>query len=390
MPESLRQIIIPAADGSRNVLSLLTIEDLREPLAKLSAIAEFYDILMSGGPKALAEHLLFYAVSQPAGDYSVLLEIAEHLSPGILAGALDKEGGVTARQVADHFPDVVAIVSPADACFVERSVGGYTAGGVYFASGGLLLKSRMTRGVSYPIPVPRCVDAVHYWNFAICPKLYIAEVEHTSLDKDAIPYLPPKSISGLTNLRSCLYLKLIDSSGRSRLEQVAGYGCGIEDRPLSSSAFADAFRDWATSGFPSNEVDLISLPANWETGGLRIDSLYAGLRAVMYFPFLSLNGCEGARVFQRNPDRPPLVTGASRRCFVAGIGSYGAGSSPQTDLSGLVGWYLTDMELSMRNTASKAAVSGWRILLSKDCYSRLSSTLLASLTAKGFTVVNAG
>ena len=160
--------------------------------------------------------------------------------------------------------------------------------------------------------------------------------------------------------------------------------------PASAAAFRYAFQDWASSGNPDNEVDLLSLPAEWQTGGLDIDCMCAGLRDVRTFPFLSVNGCTGAYLFQRNPDRPPYETGPSRRCVVVGIGSYGAASSPQTDLSGLVGWTLADMNMSLNNTASKAAVSGWRILLSKDCYSRLSSTMLASLTRKGFTVVNAG
>ncbi len=390
MPESLRQIIIPAADGSRNVLSLLTVEDLREPLAKLSAIAEFYDILMSGGPKALAEHIIRYAVSLPAGNYDPMLHVAEHLCPGILASLYEAYGGLTAREIADHFPDVVAIVAPADACFVEKYSGEYGAGGVYFASNGLLLDSCMSKAARYHFPQPRCVDSIRYWNFSTCPSLEISEVDHASLDKEAIPYLPPKSISGLTNLRACSSLRLIDGSGRSRLERVEGYGCEIEDRPSSSAAFRYAFQDWASSGNPDNEVDLLSLPAEWQTGGLDIDCMCAGLRNVRTFPFLSVNGCAGAYLFQRNPDRPPYETGPSRRCVVVGIGSYGAASSPQTDLSGLVGWTLADMNMSLNNTASKAAVSGWRILLSKDCYSRLSSTMLASLTRKGFTVVNAG
>lgn len=390
MPESLRRITIPTADGSRHELSLLTIDDLREPLEKLAAIAEFYDILMSKGPKALAEHIIRYAVSLPAGNYDSMLHVAEHLCPGILASLYEALGGVTAREIADHFPDVGAIVTPADACFVEIYRGEYGSGGVYFASNGLLLSSRMSRAALYHFPQPRCVDTIRYWNFSTYPRLEICEVNHSSLDKDAIPYLPPKSISGLTNLRACSSLRLIDNSGRSRLEQVGGYGCAIEDRPSSSAAFRYAFQDWASSENPGNEVDLLSLPAEWQTGGLNIDCMCAGLRNVRSFPFLSVNSCSGAYLFQRNPDRPPYETGPSRRCHVVGIGRKCTGSDPQTDLSGLVNWYTPDMEYSFRNTADKAAVSGWRILLSNDCYTRLSSSMRASLAAKGFTVVNAG
>lgn len=395
MQEHLKRITVPLADGSRRELSLLTMEDLREPLERLAAIgekvaamAEFYDVLLSKGPKGLAEHIIRYAVSLPAGNYDSMLYAAEHLSPGILSEMILAYDGVSPQEVADHFPDVIAIVSPADACFVERAAA-YVAGGVYFASNGLLLRSMMNYSQYAPRPYPRNVDSIRYWNFASCPYLVIEEAIHNSLDKDAIPYKPPQSISNLVNLSKCSEASFVDSTGRSRLRGVEG-SYGIIGNTARTSAFGSAFRDWASAGYPDNEVTVAHFPTVFNTSGLNVDNLFAGQVSALWLPSVTLDACAGTNLFQRNPDRPPLANVVARHCLVLRIGSVCTGTDPQTDLSGLEKWFAEDMELSLQNTAPQAAVSGWRILLSKDCYTRLSSNIRASLAAKGFTVVNAG
>lgn len=394
MQEHLKRITVPLADGSRRELSLLTMEDLREPLERLAAIgekvaaiAEFYDVLLSKGPKGLAEHIIRYAVSLPAGNYDSMLQVAEHLSPGILSELFRGYNRVTPEQVADHFPDVVAIVTPADACFVERSQA-YVSEGVFFASGGLLLYSRMTNSTQFKHqPVPRNVDHILYWNFSRCPWLSVKEVPCSMLDKDAVPYQPPTYITGLHHLEDCVSLRLIDPSGRSRLKQVVGHY--HFDTHADNKAFESAFRDWANSGEPDNAVELLRVPTNIPTKGMIVDNMFAGLTQVdRFFDQIFLDSCAGTNLFQRNPDRPPK-TGISRMALVVGIGSKCHGDNPQTDLSGLVGWN-SDWMLSSMRYAVTPAVAGWRILLSKDCYTRLSSSMRASLAAKGFTVVNAG
>ncbi len=399
MQEHLKRIRIPVADGSTHELVIPEETDygrmeayareqaatVRADLsAKVVPMAEFFDALMTGGPEGLARHVILHAVSQPAGNYNSLMLLAEHLWPGCVA-AMFQNWNISARNVADHFPDIIAIVGPEDACFVQPAAA-YVPGGTYFAWNGLLLRSRLNTSPYAPWLYPRNVDWISYWNFSTAPYLLVEEKDHRTLDREAVPYQPPAAISGLTNMASCQRLSLIDRTGRSRLKNMT-FLVG-ERTPEGSTVMDSALRDWVDEGCPHNEVELLNIFGVLDTHEQSINSLFAGLRSVKSFPKVTLTGCEGTHLFQRNPDRLP-DSAIARRALIDNIGFKNDSETPQTDLSGLVGWNLNDMEFSLRYAVTPA-VPGWRILLSKDCYSRLSSTLLASLTAKGFTVVNAG
>lgn len=406
MQEHLKKITIPAADGQRHEIAVVTPADidarmtaLSGPLDRLGEISGLLDVLLSEGPSGLAEHLVKTAASKPPGDYTGWLATAEHLSPGTLKKLLGRWGGVTPREIADHFPDVVAVVEPDNACLVEPA-GAYRGGAVIFAKGGLVRSGDL--GGTYGGVggrhnlYPRNVDGVHYWNFNYAYGFTIAEQDHAALDKEAVPYAPPKWVwcDGFVNTREATSIRFIDRTGRSRLTQVYNY---LDEGPDDADAMKEAFKDWPGKVWvngqyedhPHNEVRIRMVPSRINTRNLNVDSMFSGLTDVRDFPLIELTGCPGTYLFQRNPDRLPDAS-TKRKCKVKGIGSNANGQTePQTDLSGLVNWDKDDLAYTINN-CSHPAVRPWKILLSGNAYLSLTSAQRATLTSKGFTIVNAG
>ena len=404
MPEHLRRITIPTADGSRHELSVMTPQDLDpllQRLERLERVGTLAEMLLSEGPAKLAEHLILEAVALPPGDYTGVLDTAEHLCEGTLYRLAMGNYRVTPELIASHFPEVAAIVTPMDASLYQPPYA-YRSSGTVFAKGGLVLSRDLPAAwnrVQHEL-CPRNVDSIQYWNFDVVPNLYIADGVESGPDRTPAPYVLPTYINGFVNMHKAKTIHLIDTAGRSRLTSVYGVWDNIPDNVYFLN---NLFKDWPgqkwiseESGmkghyedYPHNEVKLREVPSFIKTKGYRLESLFAGLTNVENFPMIELTGGPGTHLFQRNPDRLPDAS-IKRRCKIRHIGSDANDENePQTDLSGLVNWNKDDLAYTIDNCKT-AAVSPWKILLSKDAYASLTAAQRATLTSKGFTVVNAG